>query len=536
MRQCLLLTIACLLTFTARAAAAKDATDSLLAVLDTVITNTPAREAAIRERLARHTAEYRSCKNVQERFACSRKVYHDYYRLQLDSALVYARIGVGLARQMGDAKSLVKAQLTEAEALKCLAHNHEALDVLNGICRDMPLPPAYYFQYHSNLLSLYESASTPPDRLYYKKLLRCYRDSINIVGKVDSVSLRINQSEILKLGSQYRKAIALLEQTKRDYPSELSDNAVYWFSLGETYEKVGDTAKAKYCYTMAAIIDKRRCSKTYISLQHLAKLLYKEGDIEHAYHYIRVSLDDVISSGARWRLVLVTEYLPIITSAYEHQQRLVAEKRNIIIGMVSLSAIIMALLLLLLYKNYKRLAAMRRQLVKSNKKLCLLNEELSSLNDTLKESNKIKEVYIAQLFHLCSENIDQMEHLRLSVAKKLKAGLYKELAKKLEQSTTNATLKSFFSRFDAVFLELFPDFIERFNALLLPGEELKVKEGALLSPELRIFALIRLGITDSTKIAGFLHYSTQTVYNYRQKVKNKARSDKESFMEQVRFL
>ena len=427
--------------------------------------------------------------SCQRCHACSRKVYHDYYRLQLDSALVYARIGVGLARQMGDAKSLVKAQLTEAEALKCLAHNHEALDVLNGICRDMPLPPAYYFQYHSNLLSLYESASTPPDRLYYKKLLRCYRDSINIVGKVDSVSLRINQSEILKLGSQYRKAIALLEQTKRDYPSELSDNAVYWFSLGETYEKVGDTAKAKYCYTMAAIIDKRRCSKTYISLQHLAKLLYKEGDIEHAYHYIRVSLDDVISSGARWRLVLVTEYLPIITSAYEHQQRLVAEKRNIIIGMVSLSAIIMALLLLLLYKNYKRLAAMRHQLMKSNEKMCLLNEELSSLNDTLKESNKIKENF----FEL-------------------------------------------FNRFDAVFLELFPDFIERFNALLLPGEELKVKEGALLSPELRIFALIRLGITDSTKIAGFLHYSTQTVYNYRQKVKNKARSDKESFMEQVRFL
>ena len=204
--------------------------------------------------------------------------------------------------------------------------------------------------------------------------------------------------------------------------------------------------------------------------------------------------------------------------------------------MVSLSAIIMALLLLLLYKNYKRLAAMRHQLMKSNEKMCLLNEELSSLNDTLKESNKIKEVYIAQLFHLCSENIDQMEHLRLSVAKKLKAGLYKELAKQLEQSTTNATLKSFFNRFDTVFLELFPDFIERFNALLLPGEELKVKEGALLSPELRIFALIRLGITDSTKIAGFLHYSTQTVYNYRQKVKNKARSDKESFMEQVRFL
>ena len=196
----------------------------------------------------------------------------------------------------------------------------------------------------------------------------------------------------------------------------------------------------------------------------------------------------------------------------------------------------MAILLLLLYRSNKYLAAIRVQLTDSNVKLRELNDKLERANKALLESNKIKEVYIAQLFNLCSENIDQLEHLRMSVLNKLKTGQHKELALQLEHSRTQESLKSFFHRFDAVFLQLFPDFIEKFNSLLCPGEELKVKEGALLSPELRIYALVRLGITDSTKIACFLHFSPQTVYNYRQKIRNKAHNKQENFMLQVQSL
>lgn len=311
---------------------------------------------------------------------------------------------------------------------------------------------------------------------------------------------------------------------------------MFWFSAGDTYEKTGDTECAKYCYTMAAIIDKRRCSKTYTALQKLAMLLYKDGETDRAYQYITVSLNDVITSGARQRLALVAEYLPIITSAHDQQQQRVAEKRNTIIAIISVSAAIMALLLLLLYRHNKRLIAMRLQLMESNGKLQRLNEELHSLNNALSESNQIKEVYIAQLFNLCSDYIDQTEHLRLSILNKLKGGLHKEVIKQLSQSTSSETLKAFFHSFDAIFLELFPDFIEKFNALMQPGEELQVKEGNLLSPELRIYALIRLGITDSTKIASFLHYSPQTVYNYRQKIRNKAHADRATLVAKIQSL
>ena len=513
-------------------------TDSLLAVLDTVIEHSAQREAILQRRVDELKSAFRTSHAIPRQFTLSRKIYYNYHRLQLDSALHYARLGVQLGQLLDNPDSLVKAQLIEAEAFKCLGRHYEALQVLNGIRHDVrhPVSPSYYYQYHSNLLSLYEMASDNEDRQYYQKLMKLYRDSTDIRGGNDDISLRINQGEILKTKRQYQEAVMLLEQIRNEHPDELQHNAIFWFSLADAYEHLGKIEEAKYGYAMAAIIDKRRCSKTYTALQNLSMLLYLEGDLDRAYYYITTSLHDVIRSGARQRLSLVTGYLSIINGAHEQQQQEVVEKRNIIIAVVSLSAIMMAILLLLLYRSNKYLAAIRVQLTDSNVKLRELNDKLERANKALLESNKIKEVYIAQLFNLCSENIDQLEHLRMSVLNKLKTGQHKELALQLEHSRTQESLKSFFHRFDAVFLQLFPDFIEKFNSLLCPGEELKVKEGALLSPELRIYALVRLGITDSTKIACFLHFSPQTVYNYRQKIRNKAHNKQENFMLQVQSL
>ncbi|MBR7049579.1 MAG: hypothetical protein IKI16_06980 [Prevotella sp.] len=513
-------------------------TDSLLRVLDGVINSSKTREAVLWEKTKHHQQRLCQATTDAERFVACQRVYRDFHRLQLDSALRYARMVVAVARQLKHPDSLAKAQLIEAEALKCLGHHHKALEILKNIPHSDYLrnTPSYYYQFHSNLLSLWEIAPDATDKQYYKKLMNCYRDSIELMHLDSETSLAINQSEVLKEHGQYQEALRLLQQVEATDDGRLEKNAIFWFSIGDAYEKTGDKERAKYCYTMAAIIDKRRCSKTYTALQNLAMLLFNEGETDRAYRYITVSLNDVISSGARQRLALVAEYLPIITSAHDLEQQKVAEKRNTIIAVVSVSAVIMALLLLLLYRHNQRLTAMRLQLIESNNKLQQLNGELNMVNSALQESNKIKEVYIAQLFNLCSEHIDKTEHLRLSIMNKLKGGLQKEVVKQLSQSTSNETLRAFFHRFDAIFLQLFPDFIEKFNALLQPGEQLQVKDGALLSPELRIYALVRLGITDSTKIASFLHYSSQTVYNYRQKIRNKANIDKATFVAKIQSL
>ena len=306
--------------------------------------------------------------------------------------------------------------------------------------------------------------------------------------------------------------------------------------LGDTYRDMGDTQGAKYCYTMSSIIDKRNCNKTYTSLQSLAWMLYNEGDTERAYRYITCSLNDVMASNARSRLSLVGEYLPIITTAYEQKQHSSATRRNILIAVSLLAAIILGVLLWIIYQRNKHLAMMHNELAANNDKLQSLNNRLEELNHELVESNMIKEEYIGQLFNLCSSYINESEKNRIRILGKLKSGKSKEVQQQLDESTMKKDLSQLFYNFDMIFLELFPDFIDNFNSLLRPGERIEAKGDNLLSPELRIYALVRLGINDSVKIASFLHYSPQTVYNYRMKTRNRSDLPKEEFISRVRHL
>lgn len=180
--------------------------------------------------------------------------------------------------------------------------------------------------------------------------------------------------------------------------------------------------------------------------------------------------------------------------------------------------------------------AMQAQLTESNNSLQQLNRQLREQGDALVESNRIKEEYIGQLFNLCSQYISETENNRTKMLGRIKMGKIKELQEQLNSSTMAQDLSRLFDNFDAIFLELFPDFIERFNALLRPDEQIEIKGKHLLSPELRIYALIRLGINDSTKIASFLHYSPQTVYNYRMKTRNRSNIPKDEFASRVQRL
>lgn len=179
---------------------------------------------------------------------------------------------------------------------------------------------------------------------------------------------------------------------------------------------------------------------------------------------------------------------------------------------------------------------MQARLSESNDSLQRLNGQLRQQGRALVESNRIKEEYIGQLFNLCSQYISDTENNRTKMLGRIKMGKVKELQEQLSTSTMAQDLSRLFDSFDAIFLQLFPDFIERFNSLLRPEEQIEIKGKHLLTPELRICALIRLGINDSTKIAGFLHYSPQTVYNYRMKVRNRSDIPKDQFIARIQSL
>jgi hypothetical protein len=165
-----------------------------------------------------------------------------------------------------------------------------------------------------------------------------------------------------------------------------------------------------------------------------------------------------------------------------------------------------------------------------NEDLKAMNENLNAVNNKLSEANCVKEEYIGYLFTMCSSYINKLEDFRVKVNRKLKTGQADDLYRITRSSSLVADeMKEFNKNFDTVFLNLYPDFVREFNSLLQDGEQITLKEGELLTPELRIFALIRLGINDSVKIASFLRYSVQTVYNYRLKTRNKAAVPKEEF-------
>ena len=512
--------------------------DSLLRVLDAVIDSRAYYDQQLQHQLVRYRQMYENTPDQEARFGLAHTLFLNYRKYRLDSALYYARQRVKLAATLPSPDSLSSARLDEADALKCLGRLHDALAVLDHL----PHTPYikgnahYYYLYHSLRLSLAQMTTDADEIAYYKPLLMSYRDTVNMVNGDDPLTVCVNTCEIEKSRGHIQEALDKLLQFGKSHSDLVTNSAIYWFVLGDTYRDIGDTQGAKYCYTMSSIIDKRNCNKTYTSLQSLAWMLYNEGDTERAYRYITCSLNDVMTSNARSRLSLVGEYLPIITTAYSQKQHTLALRRNILIAVALIAALILGTLLWVIYQRNKHLAQMHNELAANNDKLQSFNTRLEELNHELVESNMIKEEYIGQLFNLCSSYISETEKQRIRILSKLKSGKNKEVQAQLDQSTMKQDLSQLFYNFDMIFLELFPDFIDRFNALLRPGEHIEVKGDNLLSPELRIYALVRLGINDSVKIASFLHYSPQTVYNYRLKTRNRSDLPKDEFIARVRRL
>ena len=518
-------------------------TDSLLLVLDEIIANKATYEGQKRSSIERHLYKLKNAVDEQALFDEYSTLFERYRKYRLDSALYYARKKLEMARKIGIPDSINLALMNEADGLKGLGRFKEGQRILNDIPKTDFVRGSSYFYYlrHSIIHSLAADAIDDEERRSYAAELRRCRDSIAMVNPEGGVGYAVNSAEILKIEGSFRDACTLLESVA-DHPDAMG-NAIYWASLAETYRFLGKRDLEKLCLTRAAIIDKRSCIKTYTSLQDLAMLLYREGDIDRAYKYITCALEDIIESNARSRIMQVAEYMPIITAAYSHRKE-EERKRNIAYyGLVALMTIVLvALLVLLVYRNRKlnearsKLNSQNARLVSLNGQLSALNDDLNSVNHRLSDSNKIKEEYIAQLFDICSGYIDASERYRLSLVRKVKAGQQAELLDVLNEPIAAKSLKDFFRKFDMIFLDLFPTFIDEFNKLLQPGAQIVPKDGELLTPELRIYALVRLGINDSTRIAAFLHYSSQTVYNYRLRTRNKAIVPKDSFVESVQNL
>ena len=478
-----------------------------------------------------------------QKYAIYGKLYSEYKLYQSDSALIYARKSFQIAKKLKDVRKLNDAQLNLASIMGTLGMYKEATDILNTIdINTSPDLKGYYFTVNSVVYGyMSDYAASLQEKEKYVLLTKKYRDSsLNFYPTQSSAYIMAKSSTLLEVG-KHNETLHLLLNYFPIIDSNSPDKAVIAYIISQAYHAKKDTRKEQKWLTISAISDLQLAKKEYISLRSLAFLMYENGDIDRAYKYIKRSLEDALFCNARLRTYEISKMLPIINEAYQKQNETNRLQLMLFLISASILSVFLLVLLFLLYKQMKKLSKAKQDLSLANGKLSELNTELNTFNEklnetnyTLTEANLLKEIYIGRYMDQCSDYIGKLDEYRRKLNVMVTTGKMNDLIRvvKSKQFIENE-LKEFYTNFDKTFLQLFPNFIEEFKVLLVDNEATQLKEGELLNTELRIFALIRLGIKDSAKISIFLRYSVSTIYNYRSQLKNKAAGPREEFEAKV---
>ena len=303
---------------------------------------------------------------------------------------------------------------------------------------------------------------------------------------------------------------------------------------GGLYRQLGDERRARQYYMLSALADVCNATKENASFQELARMSYAAGDLSDAFKYAQAAIEDAQFSNVQFRTAQMAELYSIINAAYQAKEARAKSKLQHYMLLISLLSAVLAVLFVYLYQQLHKLSRTQVELSRANASLRQLNDELGDKNRELSESNDLKEQYIARFFDLCSLYIDKMDGYRKSLYRLAQNRQFDELHKRLKStSMMENEVDELYKNFDAVFLNLYPTFVADFNALLADEERIRLRPGELLNKELRIYALLRLGITDSSKIAAFLRCSLSTVYNYRTRMRNRASVSKEEFEKKI---
>lgn len=518
--------------------------DSLLLKLDQAIKERPIYMEQKELKLVELKRQLHRQIPDEERFAILGTLLDEYRSFNTDSALHMAEEREQIAIRLGNREYIDNARMNKADVLGMTGMYKEVMDLMRNIHIDrlpVDIHPYYYHIYRTVYGLMADYAVTAYEKKLYTELTDKYRDSLLLVNKDNLLIHTLIQSDQYNVRNEYDKAIRLLTDylaLQKDYEHDV---AICAYTLSESYRLKGDKEKEKEYLIVSAMADMKTAVREYISLRKLAVLLYQEGDIERAYSYVKICMEDATACNARLRKLEILEIFPIINDAYQQKTEKQQEQMKWALVSISLLSLFLLLAIFYVYKQMKKVAAARREVIDANKRLKELNDELHLSNAQLKEANHsiaensyLKEEYIGRYMDQCSVYLEKMDNYRRSLGKIAATGNVEELYKNIKSSKfIEGELKEFYTNFDNTFLQLFPTFVEDFNALLADDEQISLKAGERMNTELRIFALIRLGITDSVKIAQFLRYSVTTIYNYRTKVRNKAAGDRDLLEQEV---
>ncbi|MBR5086829.1 MAG: hypothetical protein IKX31_07470 [Muribaculaceae bacterium] len=469
--------------------------------------------------------------SLEKEYEINTELYLAYVEFQNDSAQKYMRRNIEIAKKLGDSDKNTESTLnlmhllTKAYLLDEVSSMAESIDTTRlsqsqKLDLYKILSDTYLFKLEFHKGSVYEKQ--------YQQMLTTFRSRIAGLAPEGSERQLLYHANYLNDTGKTAEAIDLLEKMLANYHSGERTFSVITSSLAFYYSKLGKRDKQKELLALSAASDLEGCIMENSALRQLADLLFDEGDIDRAYQYINISVADANFYGTRLRNVQASQLVPRIIKAYqEKQEKNYRNMRNLIIALSVLAALLVAgvIALTMLYKRYRRLSESRKR----------INDKLEITNEQLRERDKIKEQYLGRFLTFSSSLIDKNEKQRKAMNRLAMEDKLKELKSQLKSphfDYENATL--FYQNFDSAFLNIYPNFIEEVNNLLAPDDPIETKEHQL-TRELRILALIRLGITDNKEIASILRASIATIYTYRSRLKARA-INKDTFEDDIKRI
>lgn len=505
--------------------------------LDDVISRQEEIESAKDSYIELIKGRYSEAMSPDEKYTILDELYNEYYNYNIDSAIFYARTKLDLAFDAAEQDLVDDAILDIADRYVMSGMYLAAHDIISEISADrldVLLVPRYYHIWHSLYTGLEDGCDDPVQKTEYRKLKQQYREQLfSLLGKDDISRLYVMADIYVDEGRADELLDTLNAKFNEDIP--IHDKAVLSYIYANISDSYGHYDDATLYFAKSAIFDLMTPVHEYKSLYELASKLYDAGDIKRAYRYISRSINDAITANALINIQSINRSLPIISRSYHTQMLHNRRQLSVLSGILGIMAVLLIGAVIVTLKEQRKARQAEKRTSEINEELKAINRKMEEYILLLKESNNIKEIYIGRYIDLCSEYIGRMERYRSMLNRTARTEGFEAVRNALKSSEfIDKELNEFYEQFDATFLQLFPDFIKDLNALLQPDKriELKTRDG-IMTTELRIFALIRLGITDSVKIAEFLRRSVSTVYNYRVKMRNAALNSREDFEKQI---
>lgn len=460
-------------------------------------------------------------------------LYQEYLTYRSDSAFFYIDKAEEIASRTNILKQKHLCYISRATVLATTGYFSQALSQLQHIDRasiDSTLLADYYEAYEWVYSVWSEYTDDEYYAPHYRKKEILYNDSLLQVLPPGSNEYYYWTGEYKARTGNQEGAQKAYEKALKGIPVNTRLYACITCGLAFAHSRQGHLQELERYLILSAISDNVCPLKENLSLQELALYIYRQKtqSMEQANRYLQYSMEDATFYNNRLRMLEIARKIPAIFNAY--QQENIDAKHHLTAAVIFISA-----LSLLLIASIVFIRRQLRQVNKAQHSLKELNEQLCHLNDELFKTNHTREEYVSLFLDLCASYIDKLNRYQDLVKRKIKAKQADDLLKQNNTKMSEADTKRFFVNFDTAFLTLYPQFITEFNDLLRPGEEIYPQKGEILNTELRIFALIRMGIKDSSRIATLMFYSPQTIYNYRTSVRNRARN-RDEFEEQVKQL